>query len=101
MQAFVLLSLIWFLLPNQTAPAQTAPKTPASPEEQIASAVLAAPEERRAEAAVLGYDAQGKLVTLRKGTNDLICLATILATTDSASPAITKIWSLLWREVAS
>ena len=75
MQTLVLLSLIWFLLPNQTAPAQTAPKTPAPPEEQIASAILAAPEERRAEAAVLGYDAQGKLITLRKGTNDLICLA--------------------------
>jgi N-acetyl-gamma-glutamyl-phosphate reductase len=40
MQTLVLLSLIWFLLPNQTAPAQTAPKTPASPEEQIASAIL-------------------------------------------------------------
>jgi hypothetical protein len=44
-------------------------------EEQIAAAILAAPEKRRAEAAVLGYDAEGKLVTLREGKNDLICLA--------------------------
>ena len=43
--------------------------------EQIESAVLAAPEERRADAGVLGYDAQGALVTLRKGGGDLICLA--------------------------
>lgn len=44
-------------------------------EHQIASAILAAPEARRAEAAVLGYTPEGKLVTLREGTNDLICLA--------------------------
>ena len=43
--------------------------------DQIASAILAAPEERRATAAVLGYNAQGRLVTLREGDNDLICLA--------------------------
>jgi hypothetical protein len=61
---------------GQTAASQTAaPQTPAGPEVQIASAVLAAPAERRAEATVLGYDAQGKVVTLRKGTNDLVCLA--------------------------
>jgi hypothetical protein len=47
----------------------------APPAEQIASSVLAAPKERRAGAAVLGYDASGAVVTLRKGTNDLICLA--------------------------
>lgn len=43
--------------------------------DQIASAVLAAPKERRSEATVLGYNAKGEVVTLRKGTNDLICLA--------------------------
>jgi hypothetical protein len=69
----ILLSLLCLLLPMAAA-AQTAP-TIAPPEEQIASAVLAAPEDRRAGAGVLGYDAQGKLVTLRKGANDLICLA--------------------------
>lgn len=46
-----------------------------APDVQIAAAVLAAPEERRADATVMGYDAQGVLVTLRKGTNDLVCLS--------------------------
>jgi hypothetical protein len=73
MKPKILLSLLCLLLPMAAA-AQTAP-TIAPPEEQIASAVLAAPEDRRAGAGVLGYDAQGKLVTLRKGANDLICLA--------------------------
>jgi hypothetical protein len=45
------------------------------PETQIAAAVQAAPEDRRAAAAVLGYDPAGQLVTLRAGTNDLVCLA--------------------------
>ena len=48
----------------------------APPTDQIASAVLAAPEERRAAATVLGYNEKGEVTTLRKGTNDLICLAT-------------------------
>jgi hypothetical protein len=43
--------------------------------DQIAAAVLAAPADRRDGAAVLGYDASGKLTSLRKGTNDMICLA--------------------------
>jgi len=43
-------------------------------EEQIAAAVQAAPEERRDGAAVLGYNPEGKLVTLREGKNELICL---------------------------
>ena len=42
--------------------------------EQIAAAIQAAPAERRDGAGVLGYDEGGKLVTLRPGTNDLICL---------------------------
>ena len=45
------------------------------PQAQIASAILAAPEELRQGAAVLGYDAHGKLVRLREGSNELICLA--------------------------
>jgi hypothetical protein len=43
---------------------------------QIAGAVLPAPQDMRAAATVLGYDAQGKLVTLRKGAGSLVCLAT-------------------------
>jgi hypothetical protein len=55
------------------APATAA--APVSPAEQIAAAVLAAPVDRRAGAAVLGYDEKGALVSLRAGTNDQICLA--------------------------
>jgi hypothetical protein len=42
---------------------------------QIAAAVTPFPEEQRAGASVLGYDSEKKLVSLRKGTNDMICLA--------------------------
>src|SRR5437764_15239234 len=48
----------------------------APPADQIASAIMAAPKERRAAATVLGYNDKGEVTTLRKGTNDLICLAT-------------------------
>ena len=47
-----------------------------SPQVQIAGAVLAAPEELREGAAVLGFDAQGGRVQVREGKNELICLAT-------------------------
>jgi len=47
----------------------------APPADQIASAVLAAPKDRRSGATVLGYNVEGKVVTLRKGSNDLLCLA--------------------------
>lgn len=46
-----------------------------SAEVQIASAVTPAPAELQAGATVMGYDAEGRLVTLREGTNGLICLA--------------------------
>ena len=68
MKNLVLLSLLLFSI---TAAAQTTP----SAEEQIAATILAAPEELRAGAAVLGYGADGKLTELRKGTNEMICLA--------------------------
>lgn len=42
---------------------------------QIASALLAAPEERREDATVLGYEPESTLVTLKEGSNDLVCLA--------------------------
>jgi hypothetical protein len=44
-------------------------------DQQIASAIAAAPAERRAGAAVLGWDAAGNVIELRAGSNDLICLA--------------------------
>ncbi len=43
--------------------------------EQLASALLAAPEAMRADATVLGWDADGKNVSLREGTGDLVCLS--------------------------
>jgi len=42
---------------------------------QIKTALLAAPAAERDGATVLGYDSNGALVTLRKGTNNFICLA--------------------------
>lgn len=47
----------------------------ASAEDQIAAAVLPLPADARATATVLGYRADGKLTTLRKGTGSMICLA--------------------------
>ncbi|WP_040495131.1 hypothetical protein [Fulvivirga imtechensis] len=46
-----------------------------SKEDQIKAAIQAAPEEKQAEATVLGYDSSGKLVKLKEGTNEMICLA--------------------------
>lgn len=60
-----------FLLLAAVASAQDVPP----PAAQIAGAVLAAPEERRAGAKVLGWDAAGKVVTLREGTNEQVCVA--------------------------
>ncbi len=65
--AFVYVAFM--LTPNAIA-AESAPAA-----DQIASAILAAPKEWRNDATVLGYDAKGALVTLRKGTGDFICLA--------------------------
>ena len=58
------------------APALVAAQGAAPPAaEQIAAAVLPLPAELRAGATVLGYDAAGRLVTLRAGTNAMRCLA--------------------------
>ena len=46
-----------------------------APEVQIAGAVQAAPADQRESATVIGFDAQGKHTTLRKGTGILVCLA--------------------------
>jgi len=55
--------------------AQPAPGTLMTPEHQIAAAVAPAPAEMRDGAAVLGYREKGKLVKLREGTGDMVCLA--------------------------
>jgi hypothetical protein len=55
--------------------ASTGPTTPTSVEQQIAVAVLAAPEEMRGAATVWGYAPDGRLKQLRKGLGELVCLA--------------------------
>ena len=67
-RAAIGLAMLFAALPLAAA---TAPPS----EVQIAAALQAAPEERRAGAKVLGYDAAGTLKVLREGANGLICLA--------------------------
>lgn len=59
------------LVATFTSFAQKYPST----EWQIETAVLAAPEHERETATVLGFESDGTLAILRKGSNDLICLA--------------------------
>ena len=47
----------------------------ANPDEQIAQALTAAPEDKADGARVLGYATDGEVVELRSGSNDFICLA--------------------------
>jgi hypothetical protein len=63
-----------FVLSLLTAGICAAAEAP-TPEVQIAAAVLAAPADLRDGAAVLGYNAQGEVVKLREGKNELVCLA--------------------------
>ena len=62
------------LLVALATPAAVAQKILA-PEIQVKTALLAAPSGKRDGALVLGYSPEGKLVVLRPGTNDMICLA--------------------------
>ncbi len=52
-----------------------AAQAPIPPDAQIALAVQAAPPDRREAATVQGYDENGTFVTLREGTNDMVCMA--------------------------
>ncbi len=45
-----------------------------SPDAQIKAALWAAPEDKRADATVYGYDDKGKIVLLRKGKNEMVCV---------------------------
>lgn len=45
-----------------------------SPDAQIKAALWAAPEDKRADATVYGYDDKGKIVLLRKGKNEIVCV---------------------------
>jgi hypothetical protein len=68
------LALGMFLLAALPSGAQSQASIPAA-EVQIKSAVLAAPADKQEGAAVWGYNQKGEFVMLRKGTNEMICLA--------------------------
>lgn len=68
-----LIAFVIVLLSGYSALSQQA-SVPAT-EVQLKTAVLAAPVDMREGATVLGYNQKGELVTLRKGTNELICIA--------------------------
>jgi hypothetical protein len=65
------LGVITLLMVARFATAQTIP----SAEVQIKTAVLAAAEESREKAMVYGYSPKGEFIVLRKGENELVCLA--------------------------
>ncbi|PSR57297.1 hypothetical protein AHMF7605_13305 [Adhaeribacter arboris] len=67
--------LFAFLLVTAPGFSCFAQTTVPTPEIQIKAAVMAAPADKREGAAVYGYTGDGNLVLLRKGTNELICLA--------------------------
>jgi hypothetical protein len=46
-----------------------------SAEMQIKNALLAAPQEQRENATVMGYSPKGEFIVLRKGANGMICLS--------------------------
>jgi hypothetical protein len=50
-------------------------QTVPAPEVQIKTALLASPEESRDKAMVYGYSPKGDFIVLRKGENEMICLA--------------------------
>ncbi|MFT4831766.1 MAG: hypothetical protein ACI815_001416 [Psychroserpens sp.] len=69
------LLFILFLLLLLSSSAQEV-KTEILPKDiQIKTAVLPAPYEKKGGAMVYGYDAQGHLIVLRDGTNNLVCIA--------------------------
>lgn len=81
MSRTILVILSTALLATGAAGAQSQPKASAdtatmpNAEQQIAAAVLAAPEDMRAGATVLGYAPDGHFTKLRQGRGALICLA--------------------------
>jgi hypothetical protein len=66
---------ITFAVAATVSAAGSAASQAPSPDQQIAAAVQAAPDELRANATVLGYGAEVSLRKLREGRNSLVCLA--------------------------
>lgn len=67
--------IIAILVLFQAMPTSFAQNTPPAREIQIKSALLAVPADKRDGAAIYGYSPAKEIVLLRKGTNELICLA--------------------------
>jgi hypothetical protein len=72
MKKILILSIFLFQLNGFRLIAQTSIP---SADIQIKLSMLAAPLEKQANATVMGYAPDGKLTVLRKGTNEMICLA--------------------------
>ena len=72
-QSVTVVAAVGLTLASARLSGQTVTYAPAN--RQIAAAVSPLPASLRANATVLGYHSDGKLVTLRKGSNDMICLA--------------------------
>lgn len=71
MRIFAVTGLLAIAAANANAQTVSHP----SPARQIAAAVSPLPEQQQGAARVLGYDAQGKMIVLRKGSNDFTCIA--------------------------
>ena len=63
------------LVTATTAQAQDTRTSIPSKDSQITTALYAAPEDKRDDAKVYGYNDSGEFMVLREGTNDLVCLA--------------------------
>ena len=72
------------------AAAAKATVTVAPPAQQIAAAITALPPELQTGAAVLGYSPEKKLISLKAGENDMICLAQPVADTSFHSACYHK-----------
>jgi hypothetical protein len=63
--------IFFFISAMTSAMAQNIP----SQEIQIKTALLACPEESRAKAMIYGYSSTGEFIVLRKGENEMVCIA--------------------------
>lgn len=70
----VLSTLVIFIFPLMLKGQNPASDIPPA-DVQIKMALIAAPEGKKEEAKVYGYDQNGEFVVLREGTNDMVCLA--------------------------
>jgi len=68
-------SVLWLVVVLSVGTSVGVAAGPRGSERQIQQAVLAAPEEARETCTVLGYGPDGKVSTLRQGSNNYVCLA--------------------------